>query len=148
MESYKLTALSVMIVTWIEFVIAAMVVFLDPHYNDFPYSTIVFTWPGILEEIHRIWAVVLIVVFIVNLAVVYVRGKEAKRLRMLSWAAFILLILQALLGGITIYSADHPANVIMHEGNAGVLMLVSSLLAAYALYSFQQKSPKATQASQ
>lgn len=144
MERYKVTALAVMAVTWIELVIAAAVVFLDPSYNDFPYSTIVFTWPGVLEEIHRIWALVLIVVFIANLAVVYMSGNSARHLRLLSWASFILLILQAVLGGVTIYSDDHPANVIMHEGNAGVLMLVTALLAAYALFAFQQKGQQAS----
>ncbi len=154
MESYKLTAILVTVVTWIEFVLASLVVFLDPGYNDFPYSTIVFTWPGVLEEIHRLWAVVLIVVFVINLVVVLLKlvlnhagGREGLNLLWLSTAAFVLLILQAVLGGITIYSQDHPLNVILHEGNAGVLMLVSSLLTAYALFAFHLNGRQAKQAS-
>ena len=143
MESYKITALAVMVVTWIELLIAALVVFLDPIQNHYPYTTIVFTWPAVLEQMHRFWALVLVIVFLTNLICVFKFGNEARHLRLLSVVATFLLVLQSYLGGVTIYSSDNPVDVILHEGNAGVLMLFTALLAAYALY-FQ---PQAGQAS-
>lgn len=135
MESYKITALAVMVVTWIELLIAALVVFLDPVQNHYPYTTIMFTWPAVLEQIHRFWALVLVLVFLANLITVFLYGPGgAKYLRSLSIAATLLLVLQSILGGVTIFSSDNPVDVILHEGNAGILMLVSALLAAYALY--------------
>lgn len=145
MESYKITGVAVMAVTWIELVIAALVVFLDQSNNDFPYGTIVLTWPGVLEQIHRLWALVLVIVFVANLIVVYRGGDETRRLRLLSILATLLLFIQSVLGGVTIISKDHPINVILHEGNAGVLMLVSSLLAASALWGAQDSSLKTIQ---
>lgn len=148
MESYKITSVAVMVVTWIELLIASLVVFLDPAYNDFPYTTIVFSWPGVLEEVHRIWALVLVVVFILNLVAVLAAGNRGRHLILLSVVAIILLIIQSILGGVTIISMNHPLNVILHEGNAGILMLAASLLAAYALLYPQKASPPATRESQ
>ncbi len=134
MESYKVTGIAVMAVTWVELLIASLVVFLDPSNNDFPYNIVVFTWPGVLEQIHRFWALVLVVVFLLNLLFVFRKGDDARHLRLLSVVSTVLLLVQSILGGVTIYSADHPLNVVLHEGNAGVLMLVTALLAAYALF--------------
>lgn len=146
MVSYKTSCVAVMSVTWIELLIASLVVFLDPQYNDFPYSTIVFTWPGVLEEIHRIWALVLVIVFVLNLVIVFMGGDRTRHLRLLSALSTLLLVVQSVLGGVTIFSQNHPVNVVLHEGNAGVLMLVVSLLAAYALFASPDRLPGATQA--
>lgn len=137
-----------MVVTWIELLIAALVVFLDPVQNHYPYTTILFTWPAVLEQIHRFWAIVLVVVFLVNLVYVFRHGNAARHLRLLSVVSTFLLVLQAYLGGVTIYSSDNPVDVILHEGNAGVLMLFTALLAAYALYFQPGAAQKTIQESQ
>ena len=137
-----------MSVTWIELLIASLVVFLDPNYNDFPYTTIVFTWPGVLEEIHRFWALVLVIVFLANLVIVFMGGERTRHLRLLSALSTVLLVVQSVLGGITIFSKNHPVNVVLHEGNAGILMLVVSLLAAYALFASPDRLQETTRAPQ
>jgi heme A synthase len=146
MESYRLTGLMVLVTVWVEFVIAACVVFLDPNNNTFPYTTIVLTWPGVLEEIHRIWALIIFLVFLANLLVLIfdrVRSRIAPvPLLPLSILATVLLFLQASFGAITIWNYDYPPFVVMHEGNAGLLLFVSSILAAYALY-HPQNAPRA-----
>ncbi len=138
MEKYRLTCLMVLVTVWAEFVIAASVVFLDPGNNTFPYSSIVLTWPGVLEQIHRIWALIIFIVFLVNLLLlIFDRshgGRAPPRLLPLSVLATVLLFLQASFGAITIWNYDYPPFVVMHEGNAGLLLFVSSILAAYALY--------------
>ena len=138
MEKYRLTCLMVLVTVWAEFVIAASVVFLDPGNNTFPYSSIVLTWPGVLEQIHRIWALIIFIVFLVNLLLlIFDRshgGRAPRRLLPLSVLATVLLFLQASFGAITIWNYDYPPFVVMHEGNAGLLLFVSSILAAYALY--------------
>ena len=148
MESYRLTALMVLVTVWVEFVIAAAVVFLDPHNNTFPYTTIVLTWPGVLEEIHRLWALVIFLVFLANILVLVLDRKSGHRnaprqLLPLSVLATVLLFLQAGFGAITIWNYDYPPFVVMHEGNAGLLLFVSSILAAYALY-HRPAAPRAT----
>lgn len=137
MEGYQKTAVASVVAVWIEFVIAASVVFLDPNNNDFPYTKIVLAYPGVLEEIHRLWAVVIIIVFIVNLLFVLRLERKERPPYLLSFsiAAFVLLILQALYGAITIINYDYPPYVVLHEGNAGVLLMVTTIMAAIALYS-------------
>ncbi|MEM3852011.1 MAG: COX15/CtaA family protein [Methanomassiliicoccales archaeon] len=135
MEGYKKTALLSVAFVWIEFVIAAAVVFLDPGNNDFPYTKIVLTWPGVLEEIHRLWAALIILVFIVNLIVIHRSNSTPRHLMPLAIISFFLLLLQALYGAITIINYDYPPYVVLHEGNAGVLLMATALMAAVALYS-------------
>ncbi|MBX8634560.1 MAG: COX15/CtaA family protein [Thermoplasmata archaeon] len=134
MKPYKLTALVSLITVWIEYVVAASVVFLDPSYNDFPYTKIVLSWPGVIEEVHRLVALVIVLVFLINIIVVFTERKAPRGLKELSIVAFVLLILQASFGAITIWNYDYPPFVVLHEGNAGLLLLVTSFLAAYALY--------------
>ena len=138
MESYRLTGLMVLVTVWVEFVIAACVVFLDPHDNTFPYSTLVLTWPGVLEQVHRLWALVIFIVFLANLLVLISDRRRNRRaphtLLPLSVLATILLFLQASFGAITIWNYDYPPFVVLHEGNAGLLLFVSSILAAFALF--------------
>ncbi len=134
MKPYKLTALVSLITVWIEYVVAASVVFLDPSYNDFPYTKIVLSWPGVIEEVHRLVALVIVLVFLINIIVVFMERKAPRGLKELSVVAFVLLILQASFGAITIWNYDYPPFVVLHEGNAGLLLLITSFLAAYALY--------------
>jgi heme A synthase len=135
MEAYKKSALAALVAVWIEFVIAASVVFIDPNDNDFPYTKIVLSWPGVLEEIHRLWAVVIIIIFIVNILLILRAKQRPAYLLTLAAVSFVLLILQAIYGAITILSYDYPPYVVVHEGNAGVLMMVTALMAAVAVYS-------------
>ncbi|MBX8630921.1 MAG: COX15/CtaA family protein [Thermoplasmata archaeon YP2-bin.285] len=137
MKHYQITSILCVFTVWVEYVIAASVVFLDPSNNDFPYTRIVLTWPGVLEEIHRLWAAIIIVVFIANIVFAFTarrRNDAPSRLFEMSAVAFVLLLLQASFGAITIWNYDYPPFVVMHEGNAGLLLLFTAFLAAYALY--------------
>jgi heme A synthase len=134
MKPYRITALLSLITVWVEYVVAASVVFLDPSYNDFPYTRIVLSWPGVIEEVHRLVALIIVIVFLIN-TIVFLRERSLPRgLKELSVVAFVLLILQASYGAVTIWNYDYPPFVVLHEGNAGLLLLVTSFLAAYALY--------------
>jgi len=134
MAAYRTTGLITLGVTWFQFVIAAAVVFLDPGYNDFPYTRIVLTYPGVLEEIHRLWALIIILAFVVNIVVIYRAKMRPKPLLSIAVAAFVLLILQAMYGAITIWNYDYPPYVVLHEGNAGVLLFITAVMACYALW--------------
>ena len=67
MNTYKVTSLLTVFGVWFQFVIAASVVLFDPNNNTFPYTTIVLSWPGVLEEVHRVWALVILVFIVLNL---------------------------------------------------------------------------------
>ncbi len=117
---------------WIQFVVASSVVYLDPGDNTFPYTKIVLTWPGVLEEIHRLWALVILIGIIANLVVVVRMRNRPSFLLALSVVMVALFVLQAMYGAITIWNYDYPPYVVLHEGNAGVLLFVSALVYARA----------------
>lgn len=123
---------------WFQFVIAAAVVLFDPNNNTFPYTQIVLSWPGVLEEAHRVWALVMLALILTNLYFSLGLDRPAK---ILSALTFTLFVLQALYGAITIWSYDYPPFVVLHEGNAGLLLLVGSMAAGHTLAARPRSSP-------
>jgi len=132
MNTYKVTSLLTVFGVWFQFVIAASVVLFDPNNNTFPYTTIVLSWPGVLEEVHRVWALVILVFIVLNLYYTR-RSRLGRGLLLYAGLVLVLFVLQAIYGAITIWSYDYPPFVLLHEGNAGILLLVSSLMAGSAL---------------
>ncbi len=132
MNTYKVTSLLTVFGVWFQFVIAASVVFFDPNNNTFPYTTIVLSWPGVLEEVHRMWALVILIFIVLNFYYTYKSGLGRSSL-LYAGLVLVLFVLQAIYGAITIWSYDYPPFVVLHEGNAGILLLVSSLMAGNAL---------------
>ncbi|MEM3671415.1 MAG: COX15/CtaA family protein [Thermoprotei archaeon] len=134
MQAYRLAAILLASGIWVQFITASMVVYFDPLNNTFPYTQLVFSWPGVLEEIHRIWALVISLILVYALTV-FVRNSKSlgSRTVLLSFIVAILFVLQATFGALTIWSYDYPPYVILHEGNAGVLLFSASFLAAICL---------------
>jgi heme A synthase len=143
MEAYKVTAALSVVGIWIQYLTAASVVYLDPTNNTFPYTTIVLSWPGVLEEIHRVWALVISVILVLNVFFVRKAGQRNATIMRLSLLVLGLFVLQASFGAITIWNYDYPPYVIIHEGNAGLLLFVCSVLGAYALAKPAQPVPPA-----
>lgn len=132
MENYRVASLLMVFGVWFQFVIAASVVLFDPNNNTFPYNQIVLSWPGVLEEVHRVWALIILLLIAFNLYYTFRVGID-RRAKTLSILTLILFVLQAAYGAITIWSYDYPPFVVLHEGNAGLLLLVSSMAAGYTL---------------
>lgn len=133
MREIRVSSLINLVAVWIEFVIASMVVYLDPGDNDFPYTKLVFSYPGVLEEIHRIWALVILVAMLYTLSVALSKRSLAPGGYLkIACVTAALFVLQVSFGAITIWSYDYPPYVILHEGNASLLMFTSALLFAKA----------------
>ncbi|MEM0121001.1 MAG: COX15/CtaA family protein [Thermoprotei archaeon] len=127
MRAYKVTTILTVFSIWLEFVIAASVVLFDPNNNTFPYTKIVLSWPGLLEEVHRVWALVILILIMLN--IYYTRKSALGKIQILySLLVLALFVLQAAFGAITIWSYDYPPFVLLHEGNAAILLMVSSLM--------------------
>jgi heme A synthase len=133
MESHRVTTVLSVAGIWIQYLTAASVVYLDPNNNTFPYTTIVLSWPGVLEEIHRVWALAILVILVLNVFLIRKAKQQTRPLMLLALAVLGLFVLQASFGAITIWNYDYPPYVIMHEGNAGLLLFVCSVLGAYVL---------------
>jgi heme A synthase len=133
MDSYAKSCVVTTFGVWFQFVIAASVVLFDPNNNTFPYTQIVLGWPGVLEEIHRLFALIILALILINVYYAY-RARKDKWAFRYSMAVLVLFVLQALYGAITIWSYDYPPFVVLHEGNAGVLLLLSSIVTARALW--------------
>ena len=111
----------------IEYTLGGLVTFSDASDSAFQLSTFTLAWPGILPTIHRLFAVVLIILWIV--LSLFLRGSRAY---MFSQLTLGLIVVQAIIGlfiPMTLNSAVNNYVVIVHFAVSALVIVAAAFTA-------------------
>ena len=123
MDTERKTAIVLGLLVLVEYTLGALVTFSDPSDAGFSLSSFPTTYPAYLPLIHRLFAVVLIVAWIV--LPLSLRGSRAF---VVSHITLGLIVLQAVTGIFIPYSQGNPVNnyiVIIHFSVSGLIIVAA-----------------------
>ena len=124
-QRYSVVGLSLLVL--IEYTLGGLVTFSDTTDSSFQLSAFTLAWPGILPAIHRLFAVVLIILWIV--LSLFLRGTRAY---MFSQLTLGLIAVQAIIGlfiPMTLNSSLNNYVVIVHFAVSGLVIAAAGFTA-------------------
>lgn len=130
-QRYSVLGLSLLVL--IEYTLGGLVTFSDTTDSAFQLSSFTLSWPGILPTIHRLFAVVLIILWIV--LSLYLRGSRAYTFSQLTLG---LIVVQAIIGlfiPVTQNSAANSYVIIVHFAVSGLVIAAAGFTAILGWFS-------------
>lgn len=127
MNSQRSSVIGLALLVLIEYTLGGLVTFSDTSDSAFQLSSFTLTWPGILPTVHRLFAVLLIIMWIV--LSINLRGSRAY---MFSYITLGIIILQAIIGlfiPITLNSSINNYVVIVHFAVSGLVIAATGFTA-------------------
>lgn len=127
MAPQRSSVIALSLLVLIEYTLGGLVTFSDPSDAGFQLSSFTASWPAILPAIHRLFAVVLIVLWIV-----LSRPLRGSRAFAISHATLGMIFLQAIVGifiPLTQSSSFNDYIVIVHFALSGLIIAATGLMA-------------------
>lgn len=129
MTSRRWLVLSLAVSIIVEYVLGGFVTFDDPSNAGFQLSSFSFSWPAVLPLVHRLFALFLLIFWIVG--TIYLRNTAAHRVSHITAGLIVLQIIVGALIPATLSSHALNAYIIVAHFSIGGLIVIGAGLTAY-----------------